>query len=67
MERKKINGKFVMLFDNVNGFNADLSAMFQGGDESLLDGPLYGGASFTQLRESYYYPIETILDDYRES
>ena len=24
------------------------------------------GASFTQLRESYYYPIETILDDYRE-
>ena len=60
------NGKFVMLFDNVNGFNADLSAMFQGGDESLLDGPLYGDASFTQLRESYYYPIETILDEYRE-
>ena len=60
------NGKFVMLFDNVNGFNADLSAFFQGGEESLLDGPLYGGASFTQLRESYYYPIETILDEYRE-
>ena len=60
------NGKFVMLFDNVNGFNADLGAMFQGGDESLLDGPLWAGASFTQLRESYYYPIETILDDYRE-
>lgn len=60
------NGKFVMLFDNVNGFNADLSDIFQGGDESLLDGPLYGNASFTQLRESYYNSIETILDDYRE-
>ncbi|MBR5090681.1 MAG: extracellular solute-binding protein [Ruminiclostridium sp.] len=60
------NGKFVMLFDNVNGFNADLSAMFQGSEESLLDGPVFAGASFTQLRESYYYPIETILDDYRE-
>ncbi len=32
------NGKFVMLFDNVNGFNSDLSSMFQGGDESLFDG-----------------------------
>lgn len=60
------NGKFVMLFDNVNGFNSDLSSMFQGGDESLLDGPLWAGASFTQLRESYYYPIESILDEYRE-
>ena len=60
------NGKFVMLFDNVNGFNADLSAMFQGSEETMLDGPLYAGASFAQLRESYFYAVETILDDYRE-
>lgn len=60
------NGKFVMLFDNVNGFNADLSAMFQGSEESLLDGPVFAGASFAQLRESYYFSIESILDDYRE-
>ena len=60
------NGKFVMLFDNVNGFNADLSAMFQGSEESLLDGPIFAGASFAQLRESYYFSIESILDDYRE-
>ena len=60
------NGKFVMLFDNVNGFNADLSAMFQGSEESLLDGPVFAGASFAQLRESYFFSIESILDDYRE-
>ena len=60
------NGKFVMLFDNVNGFNADLSAMFQGSEETMLDGPLFAGASFAQLRESYFYAVETILDDYRE-
>ncbi len=59
------NGKFVMLFDNVNGFNNDLSEIFQGGEDSLLDGPLYDGASFTQLREEYYYSIESILDEYR--
>ena len=45
-------------------FNADLSAMLRGGEESLPAGPLYGGASFTQLRESYYYPTETILDGF---
>lgn len=60
------HGRFVMLFDNVNGFNADLSSFFQGNEESLLDGPIFTGASFAQLRESYYYSIETILDDYRE-
>lgn len=60
------NGKFSMIFDNLNGFNSDFANLFQGNEESLLDGPLYNGASFTQLRESSYIAIETMLEDYRE-
>ena len=57
---------FSMIFDNLNGFNNDFANLFQGNEESLLDGPLYNGASFTQLRESSYIAIETMLEDYRE-
>lgn len=61
------NGKFNFLFDNVKGFNNDLSLLFEGqGEASILDGPLFAGVSFTQLREENYNTIESILDDYRE-
>lgn len=61
------NGKFNFIFDNCKGFNNDLAILFEGaGESSLLDGPIFAGVSYTQLREENYNTIESILDDYRE-
>ncbi|MGN0618012.1 MAG: ABC transporter substrate-binding protein [Ruminiclostridium sp.] len=58
------NQKFSFVFDNCNGFSTDVTNLLNG-SEGLLDAPLYAGASYTQLREEYYLPMEMLLDDYR--
>ena len=61
------NGKFSFLFDNCKGFNKDLSTTFEGlGEESLLDGPIFHDVTYTQLRDTNYNAIESILQEYRE-
>lgn len=57
--------KFGFVFDNSLGFNDDFSSLLTGGEESLYDGPIYYGSSYTQLRDMNYNIIETYLDDYR--
>lgn len=59
--------KFGFVFDNSLGFNDDFSAILTGGEDSLYDGPIYYGSSYTQLRETNYNIIETYLDEYREA
>lgn len=59
--------KFVFVFDNSLGFNDDFSALFTGGEESLYDGPIYYGSSFTQLRDANYNTVEAYLEPYREA
>lgn len=61
------NGKFSFLFDNCRGFSNDLALIFEGqGEASLMDGPVFYGASYTQLREENYNAIESILAEYRD-
>lgn len=59
--------KFTFVFDNSLGFNDDFSALFTGGEETLYDGPLYYGSSFTQLRDANYNTVEAYLEPYREA
>ncbi len=63
---KPDRGKFSFLFDDFQGFNADLNDIFEGSDETLLDGPVFKGLSYTQLRDQYYNTVESILNEYRE-
>ncbi len=57
--------KFKFVFDNSQGFNDDFSALFTGGEESIYDGPIYYGSSFTQLRDTHYNTVESYLEPYR--
>ena len=41
--------------------------LFTGGEESLYDGPIYYGSSFTQLRDMHYNTVEAYLEPYREA
>lgn len=60
-------GVFSFVFDDYYGFSDDMKLLLAGqGDKSMLDGPLFSGASFTQLRDEYYNSIEGYLDPYRE-
>lgn len=58
--------KFSFVFDNSLGFNDDFSAILIGDENSLYDGPLYYGSSYSQLRETNYGVIESYLEPYRE-
>lgn len=60
------NGVFTFLFDNCKGFNNDLSSVFDGSETALMDGPIFSGASYTQLKEENYNVVESILKEYRE-
>lgn len=59
--------KFSLVFDNTVGFGDDFSVLFIQSEDSIFDGPLYYGTSFTQLRESKYGAVESFLEPYRES
>ncbi len=66
MELKSTDGRFTMLFDNCYGFNDDLTTMFQGGETPLIDGPVFGDFSYTQLVEKNSSTVEAYLNEYRE-
>ena len=59
--------KFGFVFDNTTGFNDDFQTLFAGGEDSVYDGQLYYGTSYTQVRDSNYNTVEAYLDDYREA
>ena len=66
-ELKSTDGRFTMLFDNVFGFGSAFEQLFQGtGEESLLDGPLFHGSSYTTLSTSLYNTVESYLQPYRD-
>ncbi len=66
VELKSTDGRFKMLFDNCYGFNSDVTKMFQNGDEPMLDGPVFGDFSYTQLVEAKYNTVEAYLQEYRD-
>lgn len=59
--------KFKYVFDNALGFNDDFSMLLVGTEETIFDGPIYYGSSFTQLRDANYHTIEAYLEPYREA
>lgn len=63
----EMNGgeKIKLVFDSVVGFDSDFSNIFTVGEESVLDGPMFFGSSFTQLSESNYQAIEAYLEPFR--
>lgn len=65
-ELKSMDGRFEMLFDNCYGFSDDVSNLFYGGDEPILDGPVFGDMSYTSLVESKYDVVEGYLNQYRD-
>lgn len=66
MELQSATGRFSMLFDHCYGFSGDVSKLFDGNEESLLDGPVFHDASFTSLVETQYNVLEGYLQEYRE-
>lgn len=58
--------KLGLIFDNTVGFSSDFAALFVGTEETILDGPLYYGTSYTQLRDSNYGTVEGYLDPIRQ-
>lgn len=57
--------KITLLFDNSNGFSNELSEIFIVGEDSVFDGPIYYGSSYTQLRENNYNAVEAYLEPFR--
>ncbi len=58
--------KMSFVFDFATGFSDDMSALLIGNENSVLDGPMYNDASYTQLRDTNYNAIESYLEPYRE-
>lgn len=57
--------KFGMVFDNVVGFSDEFNSLFTGGEESIFDGPIYYGSSYTQVIEASNSLVEAYLEPYR--
>ena len=66
MDMRSTNGQFTMLFDNGYGFNDDVGKILREGETPLIDGPVFGDFSFTQLVEANYDALEVYLDEYRK-
>lgn len=66
LELKSTDGRFNMLFDNCYGFNDDVDKLFQNGETPLIDGPVFGDFSYTQLCEANYNVVEGYLQQYRD-
>lgn len=68
LESFKDSTKFNLIFDDVYGFGKDLTNLFNGFNEngSILDGPLFNGDSYTQMREGYFETVEGMLQPYRD-
>ena len=63
-ELKSADGRFTLLFDNVYGFNDDVSNLLIG-TGSLLDAPVFEDGSYTNLVDSLYNSVESYIDFYR--
>ncbi len=63
-EMKSADGRFTLLFDNVYGFNDDVSNLLIG-TGSLLDAPVFEDGSYTNLVDSLYNSVESYIDFYR--
>lgn len=60
--------KFGMVYDASLGLGEEFSKIFINSlEESLFDGPIWYGTSYTQLRDTYYNMIESYLDPYRKA
>lgn len=59
--------KFSFVFDNSVGFGDDLSTVFTGDENSVYDGPLYYGTSYTQLRDANYQTVESYIQPFRDA
>ncbi len=60
--------KFEFIYDASFGLGEDFSKIFiNSQEESLYDGPIWYGSSYTQLRDTYYNVIESYLTPYREA
>lgn len=64
MEMKSTDGRFTLLFDNVYGFNDDVSNLLIG-TGSLLDAPVFEDESYTNLVDTLYNSVESYIDFYR--
>lgn len=58
--------KFTFVFDFATGFSDEMSSLLTGDENSVLDGPMFNDASYTQLRDTNYNAIESYLEPYRE-
>ncbi|MBQ8789991.1 MAG: carbohydrate ABC transporter substrate-binding protein [Ruminiclostridium sp.] len=58
--------KFGLIFDSTVGFSSDFSDLFVGAEETIFDGPLYYGTSYTQLRDSKFGAVESYLEPIRQ-
>ena len=65
-EMTSTTGRFTMLFDHSYGFNDDVGKLLREGETPLIDGPVFGDFSFTQLVEANYDALESYLNEYRE-
>lgn len=58
--------KFSIIFEDSVGFGSDVASLLKESETSLFDGPIYYGASFTQLRDEYYNTLESYIEPFRE-
>lgn len=60
--------KFELVYDASFGLGEDFSKIFiNSQEESLYDGPIWYGSSYTQLRDTYFNTIEAYLQPYRDA
>lgn len=59
--------KFGLIFDNAVGFSDEFSSIFIGNEETIFDGPIYYGSSYTQVLEAGNSLVEAYLQPYRDA
>ncbi len=62
--------KFELVYDAAFGMGDDMKAYFTraaGNEDTLFDGPVYSGSSYTVARDEYYNLIETMIQPFRDS
>lgn len=59
--------KFGLIFDNAVGFSDEFSSLFIGNEETIFDGPIYYGSSYTQVLEAGNSLVEAYLQPYRDA
>lgn len=59
--------KFGLIFDNAVGFSDEFSSIFIGNEDTIFDGPIYYGSSYTQVLEAGNSLVEAYLEPYRDA